>query len=126
MELGNQFGNVEHQYVAPAGSDKRARLQAHHEGRVVSEVSWYPGSNTIHSAWTDENYQKNGLASGLVREIAQNHMPTYPNGRQAQLNHSTNRSPAGDALAHRTADFTYVPRNVNAPRGQRYIDPGLG
>lgn len=121
MELGAQFGGVEHHFIGPSGSDKRAHLQAHSGGRVVSEVSWYPGSNTIHSAWTDEGHQRQGLASGLVRDIAENHMPTYPNGRKATLNHSTNRSPAGDALARSTSDFTYVPRNVNAPKGKRYI-----
>lgn len=124
MEFSQQF---EHHFV-PAGTrnvrDTYHRLEARQGDQTVGYVSWHPGNNTIHGAWTDPEHQGHGIASGLVRDIAENHMPTYPNGRQAQLNHSSRRSPAGDALARRTADFTYVPRNEYAKKGQRYLSPG--
>ena len=127
MELSSQFGGIEHAFV-PAGTrhpnEKTHRLEARKGDQTVGYVSWHPGSNTIYGAWTDPDHQKQGIATSLVRDIAENHMPVYPNGRQAQLNHSEKRSPAGDALARKTEDFTYVPRNVNARKGQKYLSPG--
>jgi GNAT superfamily N-acetyltransferase len=138
MDLqGQQFGSIQHEFV-PAGTrhpnEKVHRLEARQGDRTVGYVSWHPGNNTIYGAWTDDgrengeqvrpSMQGQGIATGLVRDIAENHMPVYPNGRKAQLNHSTKRSPAGDALARKTQDITYVPRNENARKGQKYLSPG--
>jgi GNAT superfamily N-acetyltransferase len=113
MELqGLQFN------VLPAGDNgtKYNRMLAEHGGRSIGHLDWHPGNNTIHSVYVDPEFQGQGIATHMARQVAENHMPTYPNGRRAQLNHSTNRTPAGERFAQATRDFTYAPPNQNAPR----------
>jgi GNAT superfamily N-acetyltransferase len=113
MELqGLQFS------VLPAGDNgtKYNRMLAEHEGRAIGHLDWHPGNNTIHSVAVEPEYQGHGIATRMARQVADEHMPTYPNGRKAQLSHSTVRTPAGDRFAQATKDFTYVPPNQNAPR----------
>ncbi len=104
--------------VLPAGENgtKYNRMLAEHEGKSIGHFDWHPGNNMIHSVQVNPEYRGHGIATHMAREVAENHMPVYPNGKKATLNHSTRRTPDGDRFAQATSSFTYVPPNENAPR----------
>lgn len=114
MDLSPQFTMI------PAGSEGNStpynRLLATHEGKSIGNLDWHPSSGIIHSVNVREEHQGQGIATSMARHVAENHMGTYPNGKPIQLSHSNSRSAAGDAFANATRDFTYVPRNLDAPR----------
>lgn len=107
------FNSVQFHFIPAEGdSPKRVhRLEAMQGENKVGDVQWHPGNGTISSAWVDKEARGQGLALNMLRHIQENHMPTYPNGRQMRLQHSDNRTPDGERFAQATKSEFYAPRN---------------
>lgn len=127
MELSSQFDNIAFQHSPASGSNRYATMSAmytgpgEHQGKSIANLTYHEGNGTIKSAYTHEDFQGKGIATSMAREVAENHMPTFPNGRRMMLKHSDNRTFAGDKFAKATSDFTDVPKNRNARKGQKYL-----
>ena len=115
MDLGPQFSGYNVEY-SPAKGDaptRTSQISVMKGEQNVGNLSWRPGNGTVDRAWVHPDERRKGLALGMMRHVQENHMPTYPNGKSMNLQHSPNRDPDGEKFAQATKSEFYAPKRMS-------------
>lgn len=109
-----ELNNVQFHYQAAQGDapTRTSQVSAMQDDVNVGNLSWRPGNGTVDRIWVHPEARRQGLGLQMMRHVQENHMPTYPNGRQMRLQHSPHRDPDGEKFAQATKDEFYAPKRI--------------